>query len=188
MPAHRRLPPVGRLAVGAAALTLLAGCNSTPPAPQDSNKLFGLITPYRMEIVQGNVVTSEQVARVRVGMSREQVKELLGTPLMASLFHADRWDYVFTIRRQGADPQLRSVVVWFKGDALERIEAPDLPSEREFVADISNVPPPTKIPVLELTPEQRAALPVPPAPAASAPQATPTTPAGATRTYPPLEP
>src|SRR5512139_932948 len=127
MPAHRRPLCVGRLVVGVTALASLAGCNTTPPAPQDSNKLFGLITPYRMEIVQGNVITSEQVARVRPGMSREQVRELLGTPLLASLFHAERWDYVFTIRRQGAEPQRRSVVVWFKGDALDRIEAPDLP-------------------------------------------------------------
>lgn len=177
---HHRLLRVG---VPAAAALLLAACNTTPPAPQDANRLFGIITPYRMEIVQGNVITSELVERVRPGMSRTQVLELLGTPLLTSVFHGNRWDYVFTIRRQGAEPQRRSVVVWFSGDQLERIEAPDLPSEREFVATITNVKPP-KVPVLELTPEQRAALPVPPRPAVALADE----PLGPARSYPPLEP
>ena len=83
------------------------------------------------------MVTQEQAALVKPGMSREQVRDVLGSPLLTDVFHADRWDYVFTIRRQGAEPQRRSVVVLFEGDTLERIEAPDLPSEREFVASIS---------------------------------------------------
>jgi outer membrane protein assembly factor BamE len=91
------------------------------------------ITPYRIEIVQGNVVTSEQAARVKPGMTRLQVRDILGTPLLADPFHADRWDYIFTIRRHGLPNQRRSVVVWFEGDALKTIEAPDLPSERDFV-------------------------------------------------------
>lgn len=178
-PAFPRCPVPGLAAVA----LLFAGCSSTAPAPQDSNRLVALITPYRMEIVQGNAITSEQIARVRPGMSREQVLELLGTPLVASMFHADRWDYVFTIRRQGAEAQRRSVVVWFKDDRLDRIEAPELPSESEFVADISNVRP-RPVPVLALTPEQRAALPKPaqpPAPPAAEP-------VGPVREYPPLEP
>lgn len=183
-PALPHRPTLRALAGCAALAALAAGCSSTPPAPQDANRLFGIFTPYRMEIVQGNAITSDLVARVRPGMPREQVLEVLGTPLVASMFHADRWDYVFLIRRRGAEPQLRSVVVWFKDDRLDRVEAPpDLPSEREFVADISNVRP-RAVPVLELTPEQRAALPVPARPPAP-PAAEPT---GPVREYPPLEP
>jgi outer membrane protein assembly factor BamE len=183
-PESSRRPTVLALVGCAAVASLVAGCSSTPPAPQDANRLFGIITPYRMEIVQGNAVTSDQVGRLRPGMPRDQVLEVLGTPLVASLFHAERWDYVFLIRRRGAEPQRRSVVVWFKDDRLDRVEAPDdLPSEREFVADISNVRP-RSVPVLALTPEQRAALPVParpPAPPAAEPM-------GPVREYPPLEP
>ena len=94
-----------------AAAPWLAGCTSL----QSSRQLLGLITPYRIEIVQGNVVTSEQVARVRPGMTRAQVRDVLGSPLLTDVFHADRWDYIFTIRRQGAEPQRRSVVVHVRG-------------------------------------------------------------------------
>ncbi len=179
------MPPLSahapRLA-GLALCLLVAGCGSTPGAAPGSG-VVGWITPYRMEIVQGNAITSDLVAQVRPGMPREQVREILGTPLVESIFHADRWDYVFTIRRRGAEPQRRSVVVWFKDGVLDRIEAPDLPSERDFVADITNVRP-RPVPVLELTPEQRAALPVPARP--PAPAAVP--PVGPVREYPPLEP
>ena len=114
-------------------LAALAGCQSL----QNSDSFLGVITPYRVEVVQGNVITSEQVALVKPGLTRAQVRDVLGSPLLTDPFHADRWDYVFTIRRQGAEPQLRSVVVLFKNDVLASIEgAEDLPSEREFVASI----------------------------------------------------
>ena len=65
------------------------------------------------------------------------MRDVLGSPLLTDLFHADRWDYVFTIRRQGAEPQPRAIVVLFDGDRLKSIETGgDLPSEREFVASI----------------------------------------------------
>ena len=116
-----------------ASIAALGGCASL----QSDGSLLGLITPYRIDIVQGNVVTKEQLALVRPGMSRVQVRDVLGSPLVTDVFHADRWDYVFTIKRPGTQPQLRSVVALFEGDRLLRVEAPELPSEREFVASIS---------------------------------------------------
>ena len=66
---------------------------------------FGVIgrghPPYRIDVAQGNVVTKEQLARVSPGMSRLQVRDILGSPLLTDPFHADRWDYVFTIKRPG---------------------------------------------------------------------------------------
>jgi outer membrane protein assembly factor BamE len=121
---------------------------------------------------------------VKPGMSREQVRDILGSPLLTSAFHADRWDYVFTLRRQGVEPQRRSVVAHFKGDRLERLEAPDLPSENEFVASVRPKRSGGSEPALALTDEQKRALPPPvktEPPAVVAPQ-------GASRTYPPLEP
>jgi outer membrane protein assembly factor BamE len=154
------------------------------PSVRDADSFLGLITPYRMDIVQGNVVTKEQAELVKPGMSRAQVRDILGSPMLADMFHADRWDYAFTIRRQGTPAQRRSVVAHFSGDKLERLEAPDLPTEREFVASISRVRSTRPAPNLELSAEQRQALPAPPraAPAAAPP------PAGALREYPPLEP
>lgn len=165
------------------ALASLAGCSSL----QSSDNFLGVITPYRVEIVQGNVVTKEQVAAVRPGMSRADVKDVLGSPLLTDVFHANRWDYVFTIKRQGTQPQQRRVMVLFEGDALKSIEAPDdLPSEREFVASITSPKNAARgTPrVLELTEEQRKALPAPARPEADASQAAP---AGPARSYPPLE-
>ncbi len=171
-----------RLATCAAlALSLqLAACASSR---QSEDGFFSRITPYRIEIVQGNVVTSEQAARVRPGMTRAQVRDVLGTPLIADAFHGDRWDYLFTLRRQGLETQRRSVVVWFEGDALKSIEAPDLPSERDFVQSISVSQRRVAASALELTDEQRKALPAPArreAPSAAQPT-------GPQRAYPPLE-
>jgi outer membrane protein assembly factor BamE len=129
----------------------LAGCQSL----QTSESFLGVITPYRVEVVQGNVVTSEQVALAKPGLTRAQVRDVLGSPLLADPFHADRWDYVFTIRRQGAAPQLRRVVVRFKDDVLASIEGgADLPSERDFVASIDTFKTSRNAPPLVLTEEQ----------------------------------
>lgn len=169
------------LSLGVAAATL-AGCGTRT---QSTDSFLGFITPYRIQIVQGNAVTKEQVAVVKPGMSREQVQAILGTPMLADPFHADRWDYIFAIRRTGNEMQKRSVVAHFKGDALDRLIAPDdLPSEAEFVAAITPVRQVT-VPPLELTDAQRKALPVPPP---RKEEANALTPRGAARTYPPLEP
>ena len=174
---HPSLPWLRR-GVWLTALLASAGCASL----QSSDSFLGVITPYRIDIVQGNVVTKEQAAQVKPGMTREQVRDLLGSPMLTDIFHADRWDYMFTIKRPGTEPQRRSIVAHFEGDTLKRLDAPELPSEQEFVASISRVKP-GKAPVLELTDAQREALPKPkPQPAAE------TEPTGPVRTYPPLEP
>lgn len=148
-----------------------------------TDRLLGVITPYRIAIMQGNVVTAEQAALVKPGMSREQVRDILGSPLLTSPFHGDRWDYVFTLRRQGVPPQRRSVVATFKDNVLDKLEAPDLPTEREFVSSVRPERRGGAEPVLALTDEQKKALPPPvktETPATVQPQ-------GAARTYPPLE-
>jgi outer membrane protein assembly factor BamE len=166
-------------AAGLAGLAL-GGCQSL----QTSENFLGVVTPYRVEVVQGNVVTSEQAALVKPGLTRAQVRDVLGSPLLTDPFHADRWDYVFTIRRQGAAPQLRRVVVRFNGEALASIEgADDLPSERDFVTSIDTFKSARSLPPLVLSEEQIQALPVP----AKRPAAEPAPPVPS-RTYPPLEP
>jgi len=96
------------------------------------------LTPYRTEVVQGNFVSKEQVQSLRPGMTRRQVKEILGTPLIASLFHANRWDYAFTIKRQGTPPQQRKLSVFFNNDLFDRVDAEDLPSESEFAEKLTS--------------------------------------------------
>lgn len=145
------------------------------------------ITPYRIEVVQGNFVSKEQVELLKPGMPRVQVREVLGTPLLASVFHADRWDYVFTLKRQNAEPQALKLTVFFKNDVLERFEGDAMPSETEFVSKLDSRRKLGKVPVLELTDEQLKAAEKKPAPAAVAPAAPPVATAPSTASYPPLE-
>jgi outer membrane protein assembly factor BamE len=141
-----------------------------------------MVTPYKMDIVQGNFVSKEQAAAIKPGLTRAQVRDVLGTPLLTSVFHADRWDYVFTFKRQGVEPQARKVTVFFKGDLLERMEADTLPTESEFVASLDSGRQTGKVPVLELSEESLKLLPVPEKRAE--PKPLPPLP----MSYPPLEP
>ncbi len=139
---------------------------------------------YKPEVVQGNFVSREQVQALRAGMPRQAVRDVLGTPLLASLFHADRWDYAFAIRRQGAEPQQRRISVFFKNDMLDRIEGDPLPTEAEFAAKLDNRRPPTKLPELKASEAELAKFPAKPAPVAEATQlAAPAAPVS----YPSLE-
>ena len=165
------------LPVALAAGFVLTGCESL----QRTDSFLGFITPYRIDIVQGNAITKEQAALIKPGLTRLQVRDVLGTPLVADPFHANRWDYIFTLRRPNTDVQRRSVVVIFEGDVVKSMDAPELPSEREFVASISRVKDP-RAPKLELTEEERKALPMP-----VRREAPPAEPIGPVRDYPPLE-
>jgi outer membrane protein assembly factor BamE len=134
--------------------------------------------------VQGNVVTKEQAAQVQVGQTRTQVREMLGSPLLTDVFHANRWDWVFTLRRPGTAIQKYNVVAVFEGDVLKSLEGTSaLPSEREFVNAIDALKTPKKDTPLSLTESQRQALKLPieaPVAASSASEAV-------GRVYPPLE-
>jgi len=164
-----------------AACAAAAGCGSVDSV---SHRVANSLTPYRVEVVQGNFVSREQVEQLKPGMSRQQVKELLGTPLVTDVFHGDRWDYVFTLRRQGVADQARRMTLYFKGDALQRFEGDEMPSESEFVASINKTRT-GKVPQLEATQEQLQRAGSKPA-VATAPVAPPEPPPVVS--YPPLEP
>ena len=160
----------------------LAACSTVSNNTPSAERLFSVFKPYRIEIVQGNVVTQEVMAQIQPGLGRAQVREILGTPLLTDLFHEDRWDYVFTIARQGIAPQQRRVTVFFKDNVVERFEAGTLPSEREFVASIDAAKGKSDKAAPNLTDAQIAALPVP-----LKVDTQPKVPKGANRDYPPLE-
>lgn len=183
------LTPV-RSGVLAACLMVLAGCSTLGNVTGQMASLGGLITPYKIDIVQGNVITREQVEALKPGMTRLQVRDELGTPLLQSVFHAQRWDYVFTYKRQGQPEQKRRLAVFFKGDELERFEADEMPSEAEFVASLDVKRKSGKPPVLEATPEQLQSFHERnKAPASAAPAGAEAAPAAAApaASYPPLE-
>ena len=142
----------------------------------------GLIKPYQPDVVQGNFVSREQAQALRLGMPRQAVRDILGTPLVTSVFHSDRWDYAFTIRRQGAEPQLRRFSVFFKNDTLAQVDGDSLPSEAEFAAKIDTRAAVKKLPELIASEADLAQFPAKPM-SSVMPLAAPSKPAS----YPPLE-
>ena len=104
-------------------------------------------------------------------------------------FSADRWDYVFTLRRQGIAPQIFKYTVFFKGDQLERFEGDVMPTEAEFIASLINTRQLGKVPVLEATEAQLKAAEKPSSAAATAKNTTTSAPGNPTEpvVYPPLE-
>ena len=191
-------PRITRLAVGfsasavfVAACAGLAGCGSVGGATQRvagaTQRVAGAVKPYRAPVVQGNFVSREQAAYLRPGISREQVRDILGTPLVTSVFHGDRWDYAFTMERQGSAPQAYRLAVFFKDDRLERVEGDTLPTEAEFADAVDARPARKAVPVLEATEAQLQRFGAPRRDAASAPTAPPAS-VSAPGPYPPLEP
>ncbi|TCJ15058.1 outer membrane protein assembly factor BamE [Parasulfuritortus cantonensis] len=111
----------------------LVGCSSWRERVGNFNPIESL-TPYHLEIPQGNVVTQEQVSALKPGMSTAQVRFLLGTPLIVDPFHSNRWDYAYSLKKGGDILEQRHITVLFESDRLVRIEgdvvaAPAKPAE-----------------------------------------------------------
>jgi outer membrane protein assembly factor BamE len=105
--------PVTRLAF----LVILCGaaaCSQVPRIPG--------LTPYRIDIQQGNFVSQEMLAQLKPGMSKEQVRMALGTPLLADIFHAERWDYVYWREAPNGKREHRKLAVFFADGKLERVD------------------------------------------------------------------
>jgi outer membrane protein assembly factor BamE len=178
----------------ALAALLLTACSTWKNMSSASINPVNWITPYKVDVVQGNFISKEQVEALKPGMTRAQVKDVLGTPLLASIFHADRWDYVFTLKRQGVEPQSLKYTVFFKGDVLERSEGDTMPSESEFIAKLDSRRKLGTVPVLEASEEQlknaaaKAPSTIPNARAPAAPSTSGAASVGApSAAYPPLE-
>jgi outer membrane protein assembly factor BamE len=82
----------------------------------------GRLAPYRIDIQQGNFVSPEMVAQLKRGMTKEQVRFVLGTPLVTDIFHAERWDYIYLLDRPGEPRERRRLAVFFEDGKLSRLE------------------------------------------------------------------
>lgn len=103
---------------------LLAACSSLPDISMPDiglPALSSVITPYRLDIRQGNYVSQEMVTQLKPGMTRDQVRFVLGTPLVADIFHADRWDYVYRFQPGHGELQQRRLTVYFVDNTLSRV-------------------------------------------------------------------
>lgn len=146
-----------RMALTLSSAAFLVACGSVSDTTRSA---MNAIAPYKVEVVQGNFVSYEQVSALQPGMSRQQVRDVLGTPLVTSVFHADRWEYIFTIKRQGVDEQNRKLSVFFEGDRFTHAEGDAMPTESEFVSTLGKPDGKLKIPQLQATEEQLAKYPV----------------------------
>ena len=106
--------------------------------PVGFEKFLGIFTPYRITIQQGNFVSMEMAAQVKEGMTREQVRFLLGTALLTDMFHADRWDYIFRLLKPSGELTTSRVTVFFKKSLVAKIERGELPNEQEYLTRITN--------------------------------------------------
>ena len=143
-----------RLAVAvciATAASALGGCalnpfgtkevaeeNASPVAAgvvqtMQEKKLFGVLPVYRPDVQQGNFVSKEMVSQLKVGMTPEQVRFLLGSPLVTDIFHGERWDYPFRMRKGNGQITASRVSVFFKEGRVERFEGGDLPDEKDYL-------------------------------------------------------
>ena len=101
----------------------LAGCKQAPELP-------AVISPYKIDIQQGNVVSQAMVDKLKAGMTRAQVRFALGSPLIVDPFRTDRWDYVYLYQKQGKEAERRRITVIFEEDRLLRIEGDVVPRGR----------------------------------------------------------
>jgi outer membrane protein assembly factor BamE len=181
---HVQVRCSARLALTVVVAAVLAACGSFGSASHSIASAASAVTPYKVEVVQGNFVSREQVEALSPGMSRQQVRDILGTPLLTSVFHADRWEYVFTLKRPGVTAQTRKLTVFFEGDRLLRHEGDEMPLEADFVATLASKKVGGKVPVLEATSEQLARFPAPATPVTDNEQPLPD---ASSKQYPPLE-
>jgi outer membrane protein assembly factor BamE len=108
---------------------------------------FGLAAcVYRMPIQQGNYLDGHTVNQLKVGMTRSQVRYLLGTPMVEDIFNKDRWDYVYYFKRGHVRRPIESrVIVYFNGDKVQRLALYNVPKGRPTAP--GRLPSPNKFPV-----------------------------------------
>ncbi len=118
-----RIPCFARLVVTGAACALLHGCSTWQSYLPDVRQL----AVYKLDINQGNYITQDMVDKLKAGQTKQQVRLALGTPLLMSAFHDNRWDYIYEYTRQGKQVDHRKFTVQFVDDKLARWEGDELP-------------------------------------------------------------
>jgi outer membrane protein assembly factor BamE len=113
----------------AAAVVLLAACSVSNP-----------LKPYKLDVQQGNVVTQDMIAKLRPGMSKSQVRFIMGSPLLVDIFHGNRWDYVYTFKKGGEVMEERRITLFFDGDLLQKVSGDVVAGSGE---DLNPQPKPT---------------------------------------------
>lgn len=105
--------------------TLLISTILTLPACAAIPALPGV---HRIDIQQGNVLTQEMVDKLESGMTKNQVRFVLGSPPLVDVFHQERWDYIYSVQPGGDDREQRRITLFFEDDQLARMEGDITPA------------------------------------------------------------
>jgi outer membrane protein assembly factor BamE len=125
------------LAADASKTAAVANAGAQTSSATKLQKFLWVFSPYRPDIQQGNFISQEMLAQLKVGQTRDQVKFILGTPLLTDAFHANRWDYPFYLQRGNGELTTARVAVYFKDDKVEKFDGGNLPTEKEYIARIA---------------------------------------------------
>jgi|GEM_PF-450105 len=145
-----RLFPAFLFSVIFAGSFALGGCSSVPR----------IVTEYRIDVQQGNLLTQEQVSQLRPGLTRDQVRYVLGTPLLVDLFHGDeRWDYIYRLKKgRSGEVESRRLTLFFDREGkLERVDGDVIPEEGSAPQEAAATPPKAEEkdqPVTAATPQE----------------------------------
>lgn len=115
-----------------------------------------VLSPYKMDIRQGNFITPEMREKLKPGMTKHQVQYVLGTPMINDAFHGNRWDYVYRLEQHGKLVEKQHLALYFNGENLVRIDDIDLPEATLAAAKKSAAPvvaEPVPAPVIAKTPQ-----------------------------------
>lgn len=132
MPKYRIILPVF-------ILLWLCGC-----ATEGDRKLPGV---YRPDIQQGNVIEQEMVDKLKPGMDKNQVRFIMGTPVIVDPFHTDRWEYIYTYSEGGAQRQQRHITLYFEDEKLAYVKGDIVTTERKLTDDLENSPTSVDVPL-----------------------------------------
>ena len=148
------------------------------------------VKPYRLDIPQGNVVTADMVARLKPGMTRSQVRFVLGSPLLTDPFHDSRWDYVHRLVKEGVPTEEKKFTVYFDGDKLLRWEGDVMPADKPVTplpaeaASQTNATPAAAAAAAKTPPVTTQPIPAPTVPVLAVPAPAASTPASAASATP----
>jgi outer membrane protein assembly factor BamE len=126
----------GSATTASAAQSAANGVQTTAPLTTFQRFLY-VFTPFRIDVQQGNFISQEQVAQLKEGMTRDQVRFVLGSPLLADVFHGNRWDYAFRVQKGSGETTSSKVTVLFKDDRLQSFTGSDLPTEQDYIARLA---------------------------------------------------
>ena len=140
-------------------LLLIAGCKQMPQVTVPT--LPGLTT-HKIDIQQGNVITQEMLDKLQPGMTRTQVRFVLGTPLLVDVFRTDRWDYFYSMKKRGELLEQRQLKVFFDGDKMVRYEGDIVTDTKPGAETVAGTKPAAKPAIKpEINPDPVAAMAAP---------------------------